>query len=78
MSQLYDVVAKMLMQARRTEIEWTFENKRQLSHSFLSNEIAPGVLGEVLNSPHRVEEQSSYEEWEKETKSRVKKVKMNT
>ena len=38
MSQLCDVVAKILMQSwgTRTEIESTFQNKRQSSHSILS------------------------------------------
>lgn len=37
MSRLRDVVAKMLMQlwATRTEIESTFQNKKQSSHSIL-------------------------------------------
>lgn len=38
MGQLCDAVAKILMQsyATRTEIGTTFQNKRQSSHSFLS------------------------------------------
>lgn len=38
MGQLCDVVAKILIQSytTKTEIETTFQNKRQSSHSFLS------------------------------------------